>query len=74
MYSVGRAVSAAMNFFTSSVNTLCNKTMEDTLQTVKQYETARSAHTTFTSHLHLSPSKTRFRPSNTYDGPTWDDT
>ena len=32
----------ALNFFVSSVNTLCNKTMEDTIATVKQYETARS--------------------------------
>jgi len=31
----------ALNFFTSSVNTLCNKTMEDTIFTVKQYEAAR---------------------------------
>lgn len=32
---------AALNFFVSSVNTLVNKTMEDTLLTVKRYETAR---------------------------------
>lgn len=31
----------AMNFFTSSVNTLINKTMDDTLLTVKHFETAR---------------------------------
>ena len=31
----------ALNFFTSSLNTLCNKTMDDTLLTVKQYEDAR---------------------------------
>ena len=31
----------ALNFFTSSLNTLCNKTMDDTLLTVKQYEAAR---------------------------------
>ena len=31
----------ALNFFISSINTLCNKTMEDTLSTVKAYETAR---------------------------------
>ena len=31
----------ALNFFTSSLNTLCNKTMDDTLLTIKQYEAAR---------------------------------
>jgi len=31
----------ALNFFTSSLSTLCNKTMDDTLLTVKQYEAAR---------------------------------
>ena len=31
----------AMNFFTSSVNTLISKTMDDTLLTVKNFETAR---------------------------------
>ena len=34
-------VAGALNFFISSVNTLCNKTIEDTLMTVKQYEAAR---------------------------------
>ena len=34
-------ISGALNFFTSSVNTLCNKTMEDTLMTIKLYENAR---------------------------------
>ena len=37
----GDALLTALNFFVSSVNTLVNKTMEDTLQTVKRYETAR---------------------------------
>ncbi|XP_046363103.1 arfaptin-2-like isoform X1 [Haliotis cracherodii] len=37
----GETLLGALNFFTSSVNTLCNKTMEDTLLTVKLYETAR---------------------------------
>ena len=31
----------ALNFFTSSMNTLCNKTIDDTLLTVKHYEAAR---------------------------------
>lgn len=37
----GELLLSALNFFTSSVNTLCNKTIEDTLITVRQYETAR---------------------------------
>ena len=37
----GQTLISALNFFVSSVNTLCNKTMEDTIATVKQYETAR---------------------------------
>jgi len=31
----------AMTFFSNSLNTLCFKTIEDTLLTVKQYEDAR---------------------------------
>lgn len=37
----GEILLSALNFFTSSVNTLCNKTMEDSLITVKLYESAR---------------------------------
>lgn len=37
----GEALLGAINFFVSSVNTLVNKTMEDTLMTIKQYENAR---------------------------------
>lgn len=37
----GIQLEAALNFFVSSVNTLVNKTMEDTLITVKRYEAAR---------------------------------
>nr|CAG4644181.1 EOG090X0AQE [Lepidurus arcticus] len=37
----GEVLLSALNFFVSSVNTLCNKTIEDTLLTVKRYETAR---------------------------------
>jgi len=31
----------AVTFFSSTLNTLCYKTIEDTLLTVKQYEDAR---------------------------------
>lgn len=37
----GEILLGALNFFTSSVNTLCNKTIEDTLLTIRQYEIAR---------------------------------
>ena len=37
----GEVLLAALNFFVSSVNTLVNKTMEDTLLTIKRYEAAR---------------------------------
>ncbi|XP_005111392.1 arfaptin-2 isoform X2 [Aplysia californica] len=37
----GEILLGALNFFISSVNTLCHKTMEDSLLTVRQYESAR---------------------------------
>ena len=37
----GEILMAALDFFVSSVNTLVNKTMEDTLLPVKRYEAAR---------------------------------
>ena len=37
----GQQLLATLNFFVSSVNTIVNKTMEDTMMTVKQYEVAR---------------------------------
>ncbi|XP_066555906.1 arfaptin-2b isoform X3 [Amia ocellicauda] len=37
----GETLLGAINFFVSSINTLVNKTMEDTLMTVKMYENAR---------------------------------
>ncbi|XP_068155950.1 arfaptin-2 [Drosophila tropicalis] len=37
----GELLLNALNFFMSSVNTLCNKTIDDTLLTIRQYETAR---------------------------------
>lgn len=37
----GETLLGAINFFIASVNTLVNKTIEDTLMTVKQYESAR---------------------------------
>lgn len=37
----GELLLLSLNFFTSTINTLCNKTIEDTLITIRQYETAR---------------------------------
>ncbi|KAG5680658.1 hypothetical protein PVAND_010152 [Polypedilum vanderplanki] len=37
----GEILLNAINFFISSVNTLCNKTIEDTLITIRQFENAR---------------------------------
>lgn len=37
----GEVLLSALNFFVSSINTLCNKTIEDTLITIRQYENAR---------------------------------
>lgn len=37
----GEVLLGALNFFTSNVQTLCTKTIEDTMSTVKAYEAAR---------------------------------
>lgn len=37
----GETLLGAINFFISSVNTLVDKTIEDTMLNIKQYETAR---------------------------------
>lgn len=37
----GEALLGAINFFVSSVDTLVNKTMEDTLMTIRLYENSR---------------------------------
>ncbi|XP_040564598.1 arfaptin-2 isoform X1 [Lepeophtheirus salmonis] len=47
----GEALLSALNFFVSSVNTLCNKTMEDTITTVKHYESARIEYDAYRSDL-----------------------
>ncbi|XP_062348886.1 arfaptin-1 isoform X2 [Cinclus cinclus] len=54
----GETLLGAINFFISSVNTLVNKTIEDTLLTVKQYESARieyDAYRTDLEELNLGP-------------------
>ncbi|XP_050693677.1 arfaptin-2-like isoform X3 [Eriocheir sinensis] len=49
----GETLLGALNFFVSSVNTLCNKTMEDTLLTVKLYESARIEYDAYRSDLEM---------------------
>jgi arfaptin len=50
----GENLLIALNFFISSVNTLCNKTIEDTLITVRQYEQARIEFDAYRMDLELS--------------------
>lgn len=47
----GDTLLGALNFFTSSVNTLCNKTIEDTLTSVRQYEAARVEYDAYRTDL-----------------------
>ncbi|KAM3616790.1 uncharacterized protein V6R79_023518 [Siganus canaliculatus] len=47
----GEALLGAISFFVSSVNTLVNKTMEDTLMTIKLYENARLEFDAYRSDL-----------------------
>lgn len=49
----GETLLGALNFFVSTVNTLCNKTMEDTLLTIKQYENARVEFDAYRTDLEL---------------------
>nr|SVE76557.1 EOG090X0AQE [Daphnia longispina] len=49
----GEILMAALDFFVSSVNTLVNKTMEDTLLTVKRYEAARIEYDAYRSDLEI---------------------
>ncbi|XP_054845983.1 arfaptin-1 isoform X3 [Eublepharis macularius] len=54
----GETLLGAISFFIASVNTLVNKTIEDTLMTVKQYESARieyDAYRTDLEELNLGP-------------------
>eukprot|EP00058_Branchiostoma_floridae_P015492 XP_002600980.1 hypothetical protein BRAFLDRAFT_79183 [Branchiostoma floridae] len=47
----GETLLGAINFFTSNVNTLVNKTMEDTLLTIRQYEQARVEYDAYRTDL-----------------------
>lgn len=50
----GELLLSALNFFISSVNTLCNKTIEDTLLTIRQFETARIEFDAYRTDLELA--------------------
>ncbi|XP_014839389.1 PREDICTED: arfaptin-2-like isoform X3 [Poecilia mexicana] len=47
----GETLLGAINFFVSSINTLVNKTMEDTLWTIRMYENARLEFDAYRSDL-----------------------
>ncbi|XP_040035653.1 arfaptin-2b isoform X1 [Gasterosteus aculeatus] len=47
----GETLLGAINFFVSSINTLVNKTMEDTLMTIKMYESSRLEFDAYRSDL-----------------------
>lgn len=47
----GETLVGAVNFFVSSINTLVNKTMEDTLMTIKMYENARYIGLSLNAHM-----------------------
>ncbi|XP_018620565.2 arfaptin-2-like isoform X3 [Scleropages formosus] len=47
----GETLLGAINFFVSGINTLVNKTMEDTLMTVKMYENARLEYDAYRADL-----------------------
>ncbi|XP_043286263.1 arfaptin-2 isoform X2 [Venturia canescens] len=61
----GETLLGALNFFVSSVNTLCNKTIEDTLLTVRQYETARIEYDAYRTDLELLAQDTKNDSNNT---------
>ncbi|XP_028040538.1 arfaptin-2 [Bombyx mandarina] len=47
----GEVLLAALHFFNNSLNTLTNKTIEDTLLTIRQYESARVEYDAYRSEL-----------------------
>ena len=47
----GETLLAAVNFFISNTQTVCTKTMEDTLQTVRVYENSRLAYDAYRNDL-----------------------
>ncbi|XP_023991471.1 arfaptin-1 isoform X1 [Salvelinus sp. IW2-2015] len=65
----GETLLGAINFFIASVNTLVDKTIEDTMINIKQYETARvefDAYRTDLEELNLGPRDTTTLPKIEY--------
>ncbi|KAK7076558.1 Arfaptin-1 [Halocaridina rubra] len=60
----GETLLGALNFFVSSVNTLCNKTMEDTLLTIKLFESARIEYDAYRSDLEMLSQQPRSEVSS----------
>lgn len=62
----GEILLNALNFFCSSVNTLCNQTIDDTLVTIKQYEQARIEFDAYKMDLELAsqPSSAATTPNS----------
>lgn len=59
LYKNGETLLGALSFFTSTMNTLCNKTMDDTLLTIKQYEAARVEYDAYRTDLEALQSMPR---------------
>ena len=59
----GDTLLQAVHFFLSNIQTVCNKTMEDTLQTVKGYETARLTYDAYRSELENLKKQVNTSPS-----------
>lgn len=51
----GETLLAALHFFNNALNTLTNKSMEDTLLTVRQYEAARVEYDAYRGELEAGP-------------------
>ena len=51
LYKNGETLLSAINFFIANLTTLCTKTMEDTLATVKKYEAARVEYDAYRTDL-----------------------
>eukprot|EP00795_Rhopilema_esculentum_P000628 gene628-10327_t len=50
----GETLLNALGFFTTNLATLCNKTIEDTIQTVKAYESCRIEYDAYRSDMEIS--------------------
>jgi len=53
LHKNGEVLISALNFFLSSINTLCNKSIEDSIITIKKYESSRIEYDAYRSDLEL---------------------